>query len=67
MTAHEHPIFDNPRFPGNRKNVADYLARQEQAKKIQARREFWFKIQISCLWLASAGIVGFLVGVYGLR
>lgn len=51
--TNNHPIFDHPAFPGNRKAVQDYLARQKKADEMQARREFWFKIKFSACLLGS--------------
>ena len=67
MTTIEHPVFDHPSFPGNRKAVQDYLARQAQADKAQAKREFWFKIKFRACLLGSVLVGSFLFAVIFIR
>lgn len=57
MTTTEHPLFDNPRFPGNRKAIAEYVANREAE---QAKREFWFKIKFSLSLMGAVAIGSFL-------
>ncbi len=51
--TNEHPVFDHPLFPGNRKAVGEYL-------KQQAKREFWFKIKFSLSLVGAVAIGSFL-------
>lgn len=53
MTTAEHPVFDHPMFPGNRKAAREYL-------KEQAKRGFWFKIKFSLCLVGAVAVGSFL-------